>query len=190
MATGPERSDTAVHLEYDLERSHLQAAQAVSQGYLCATATQGAWRPMLANLFLWVLIAASLMFVFAALKTAAEPLRAPAWLGLAGLLLAGCLAYAAEVARARRMNLRLVDLQGPFPLRVQLGIDASGITARSLHGEGRYPARSYVAVVESRASLVLLLRSGLAMPIPDAAFMSAEQRQTVLQLLSPTPSEA
>jgi hypothetical protein len=190
MATGSELSDTAVHLEFDLERSHLQVAQALSHRYLCALATKRAWLPMLANIVLWALIATSLMFVLAALKTAAEPLRAPAWLGLAGLLLAGCLAYAAEVARARRMNLRLVNLQGPFPLRVQLGIDASGITARSLHGEGRYPARSYVAVVESGAALVLLLRSGLAMPIPDAAFMSAEQRQTVRQLLSPAPSDA
>lgn len=189
MATGPEPSDTAVHLEYDLERSHLHAAQAVSHRYLCGLAARRAWLPMLANLFLWALIAASLMLVFAALKTVSEPLRAPAWLGLAGLLLAGCLAYAAEVARARGMNLRLVDLQGPFPLRVRLGIDASGITALSLHGEGRYPARSYVAVVESGAALVLLLRSGLAMPIPDAAFTSAEQRQTVLRLLQPAPSD-
>jgi hypothetical protein len=178
-----------VHLEYDLERSHLQAAQAVSHRHLCGLAAKRAWLPMLSNVFLWALIAASLMFVFAALKTASEPLRAPAWLGLAGLLLAGCLAYAAEVAGARRMNLRLVDLQGPFPLRVQLGIDASGIAARSLHGEGRYPARSCVAVVESGAALVLLLRSGLAMPIPDAAFTSAEQRQTALRLLQPAPSD-
>ncbi len=130
-----------------------------------------------------MLIAVSLMLLFQSLDRLPEAHRNTAWIGLGGLFLAACLVPAMEAVRRSQMNQRMIELQGPFPQSLLISIDASGVQVTSQQGHGSYPASSIATIVETQGMFTIVLRAGVALPVPYSAFESESQRQEAVRLL-------